>query len=105
MIMTFLKLCVNVMNRNIKIQSIFGIVKISKSIQPNLYMCFLYFSKVWWVLKNEDVMFIMVPPNFTYTLKYIKIKAHLDISIMGVCILRWLIFWKNKKLQKSILQC
>jgi hypothetical protein len=35
MIVTFLKLCVNVMNKNIKIQYIFGIVKVSKSIQPN----------------------------------------------------------------------
>jgi hypothetical protein len=35
MIVTFLKLCVNVMNRNIKIQNIFDIVKVSKSIQPS----------------------------------------------------------------------
>jgi hypothetical protein len=35
MTMTFLKLCVNVMNRNIKIQNIFDIVKIPKSKQPN----------------------------------------------------------------------
>jgi len=35
MTMTFLKFCVNVMNRNIKIQNIFGIVKVSKSIKPN----------------------------------------------------------------------
>jgi hypothetical protein len=35
MTMTFLKLCVNVMNRNIKIQNIFDIVKVSKSIQPS----------------------------------------------------------------------
>jgi hypothetical protein len=35
MTMTFLKLCVNVMNRNIKIQNIFDIVKVLKSIQPS----------------------------------------------------------------------
>jgi hypothetical protein len=33
--MTFLKLYVNVMNRNIKTQNIFYIVKVSKSIQPS----------------------------------------------------------------------
>jgi hypothetical protein len=33
--MTFLKLCVNVMNRNIKIQNIFYIVRVLKSIQPS----------------------------------------------------------------------
>jgi hypothetical protein len=35
MIVTFLKLCVNVMSRNIKIQNIFDIVKVLKSTQPS----------------------------------------------------------------------
>jgi hypothetical protein len=35
MIVTFLKLCVNVMYRNIKSQNIFDIVKVSKSIKPS----------------------------------------------------------------------
>ncbi len=55
--MTFLKLCVNVMNRNIKIQIFFDIVKVSnldnlidvfnkKDYLKTFFMCFLYFSKV-----------------------------------------------------------
>jgi hypothetical protein len=41
--MTFLKFCVNVLNRNIKIQNIFYIVKVSKSIQPiNVFNNVLY---------------------------------------------------------------
>jgi hypothetical protein len=35
MIVTFLKLHVNVINKNIKIQNIFELVKLSKSMQPN----------------------------------------------------------------------
>jgi hypothetical protein len=57
MIVTFLKLCVNVMNRNIKIQNIltlsknqnlYNLVKIfNKTIyEKTLFMCFLYFPKV-----------------------------------------------------------
>jgi hypothetical protein len=57
MIVTFLKLCVNVMNRNIKIQNIltlsknqnlYNLVKIfNKTIYgKTLFMCFLYFPKV-----------------------------------------------------------
>jgi hypothetical protein len=49
MIVTFLKFCVNVMNRNIKIQNIFDIVKVSKSMQPSwciqqkeILKCFFY---------------------------------------------------------------
>ncbi len=53
----------------------FYIVKVSKLVNvfnksfyyKPFFMCFLYFSKVWWVLKNEGVMFLMVPPNCTYT--------------------------------------
>ncbi len=30
-------------------------------------MCFLYFSKFWWVLKNEDMTFLVVPPNNPFT--------------------------------------
>ncbi len=41
--MTFLKFCVNVLDRNIKIQNIFYIVKVSKSIQPiNVFNNFFY---------------------------------------------------------------
>jgi len=37
-IVTFLKFYVNVMNRNIKIQNIFYILKVSKSILPGEYI-------------------------------------------------------------------
>jgi hypothetical protein len=52
------------MNMNIKIQNIFYIAKVSKYLQPSsciqqkqnqkpFFVCFLYFSKIWWVLKMK----------------------------------------------------
>jgi hypothetical protein len=35
-------------------------------------MCFLCFKKVGWVLKNEGVMLLVVPPNHTFTLHVIE---------------------------------
>jgi hypothetical protein len=43
MIVTFLKLHVNVMNKNIKIQNIFELVKISKSMQQNHLLKYFFY--------------------------------------------------------------
>ncbi len=59
MIVTFLKLCVNVMNRNVKIQNIFDIVKKNQ----NPYNLVKIFNKKK-LLKN----FLYVFPTFSQSL-------------------------------------
>jgi hypothetical protein len=51
-------------------------------------MCFLYFSKVWWVQNNEGVTFVVVPPNHTFTqvAPFVK-KVHYFANKMNLVVI------------------
>ncbi len=103
--MAFLKLCMNVMNIRtskfkifltlLKFQNLYNLINVfNKNIYYCFLMCFLYFSKVWWVLKNEGVTFLVVPPNHTFTqVVFLMKKVHFFADKINLIII--ILFMSN----------
>jgi hypothetical protein len=80
------------MIRNIKIHNIHNIIEISKFMEPNkcthkknlwknLFKCFLWFFKVWWVQKIKVWRFLVVPPKEILTLPI--------INLISIQLMKW----------------
>jgi hypothetical protein len=52
---------------SLKFQNLYNLVNVFFFLLKTFVYVFLIFFQIWWVLKNEGVTFLVVPPNYTYT--------------------------------------